>query len=476
MVKGQFVDSAVPITSDVEQAQYFVQIFGRDLRWVPEWGVFVIWNGKVWRRVEQIFVIKNFLRIIRAPRADQNEKLQGLVDWPAIPTSYQAIKSMLHLVKAKLAIHHDRFDSHRHLLNVQNGILDLRTTRLFKHKRMAYCTNLTQAKFITSPKYPKRFVRALCAMVSLSAERLAKYGFRENYRRVLYLRRFFCSAFYGEVRDHIFHVLVGPGANGKSTIIELFTYICGTYASQISLKTLTSRRPSHNDLARLHGKRFVSSAETDQDQELNAATIKSLTGGDTISARFHYKEWFDFIPQATLILHTNHEPQVSDRSEGFWRRMRLIQCGQPIPAGKRERHLIETLKSDSDNIFSWIIRDAHKYNTEGFFVPKSITDDTIRYKEDSNPLRDLLEYFDVEPDRSKITEGHKYRTSAANIQFIYNGQRLASGNPEIKSKTLGRMLKDDGFLPGRATIGSKSRRCYFGLRPKSTAPSIEEMG
>ena len=48
-----------------------------------------------------------------------------------------------------------------------------------------------------------------------------------------------------------------------------------------------------NDIAALKGKRLVSIVETDAEASLNETLIKQLTGRDTLSARFLYREFFD---------------------------------------------------------------------------------------------------------------------------------------------------------------------------------------
>jgi len=90
-----------------------------------------------------------------------------------------------------------------------------------------------------------------------------------------------------------------------------------------------------NDIARLQGARLVTAIEINEGQRLSEALIKSFTGGDRITARFLYGEYFDFQPQFTPFLVVNHRPVIRDTSHSIWRRIKLIPFTVTIPEDKR---------------------------------------------------------------------------------------------------------------------------------------------
>ena len=71
-------------------------------------------------------------------------------------------------------------------------------------------------------------------------------------------------------------------------------------------------------------------AESEQDQRLAEAAIKRLTGNDTLSARFLFKEFFDFVPSHTLV--AGH--QLPAPGHGH-RRRHLAAAGHDPLAGHR---------------------------------------------------------------------------------------------------------------------------------------------
>lgn len=78
------------------------------------------------------------------------------------------------------------------------------------------------------------------------------------------------------------------------------------------MKINSSGSAPSEDVARLVGARFVNISEPDKKLVLSAALLKSLTGNDTINARFLHENSFDFRPQFKIFINTNHLPMVTD--------------------------------------------------------------------------------------------------------------------------------------------------------------------
>lgn len=87
--------------------------------------------------------------------------------------------------------------------------------------------------------------------------------------------------------------------------------------------------------AALFGKRFVTAIETREGQAPDPRIVKQLTGGDTITARKMYRDFFEFRPTHTIFFSVNHEPVIKDNSYGMWRRVVRAPWDQRVdPAHK----------------------------------------------------------------------------------------------------------------------------------------------
>ena len=56
------------------------------------------------------------------------------------------------------------------------------------------------------------------------------------------------------------------------------------------------------------GARLVTAQETEKGRRWAETRIKTMTGGDKISARFMRQDFFEFTPQFKLLIMGNHRP------------------------------------------------------------------------------------------------------------------------------------------------------------------------
>ena len=88
----------------------------------------------------------------------------------------------------------------------------------------------------------------------------------------------------------------------KVNLVNLF------YAKTAAMETFTvlqsDRHPT--DMAMLQGARMVFAQEPEATRAWTESKIKSLTGGDPISARFMRQDFFEFVPRFKLLISGNH--------------------------------------------------------------------------------------------------------------------------------------------------------------------------
>ncbi len=186
-------------------------------------------------------------------------------------------------------------------------------------------------------------------------------------------------------------LLHGSGANGKSTFLNVVRHVLGVYARTIPFSTiLQPERSIPDDLAGLPGVRFVIASEAIEDQRLNEARIKALTGGDRVATRHLYGEWFEFTPQLKLWLCCNHLPTVRDSSHGFWRRVHVIPFTQRFVGAGRDQGLERALIAEASGILRWMVRGALDWRTNGLQPPDCVVQATEQYQEESDHLGDFL--------------------------------------------------------------------------------------
>ena len=217
--------------------------------------------------------------------------------------------------------------------------------------------------------------------------------------RIDYIQELLGVALVGEVRWHILPVFVGVGANGKSTLLEVASKILGNYSRTMPENFLldTNSQQHSTEIANLRGVRFAVASETRPDGKFNESRIKMLTGGDTISARKLYKDFFDFSPSHTLFLALNHLPSVRSGGAGFWRRLRKIDFKYQVPIEKQRQGLADDIvNQEGPGILSWMIEGAMRVIANGITEPKSVQIATNEYRGEEDHISRFVEEMIVE--------------------------------------------------------------------------------
>lgn len=145
-----------------------------------------------------------------------------------------------------------------------------------------------------------------------------------------FLQRLVGYALIGKNREQVFIWHKGAPAAGKSTFLAVLRALFADFAEAISFDLLSrqSRRDPENatpTLARLPGRRLVLATEPETGIRISEGLIKSLTGGEPISARGLHKDKIEFICTALFMTPMNNPPYVSDDG-GIWRRILLAVC------------------------------------------------------------------------------------------------------------------------------------------------------
>ncbi len=330
----------------------------------------------------------------------------------------------------------DDLDADPYLLNVANGTLDLRTGELHPHAPSERITKITKG-------------------AHTEARSEVWEGFLE---RILpdeavrgYVQRLVGVGLLGAVREHVLTIFTGTGANGKSVIDKALRYALGDYAIAAEPDLFMAREGAHpTGEMDLLGARWVAVSESDKDRRLAEATMKRLTGGDSIRARKMRQDFIEFTPSHTPILITNHLPKVRGDDPAIWRRIRVVPFDVTIPAAEQDPELSERLELDADAILSWAVQGWQDYSERGLDEPAAVRAATDEYQRDSDALsRFISECCVISPAVKSIT-GQLFEE--------WEKWRVADGAEQISLKAFGLALTNKGYpLPAKTANGKRWR-------------------
>ena len=381
-------------------ADRFVDHWGEQVRWVPEWGTWAVYNNGVWVRDEVTTGERYANAMIRAlpeteafsydedpdeaPTDGDKEMLSPrtrFLEWVGKQQTRRAVAAAARLAMYLPAVRMSQstFDADPMLLNVRNGVVNLVTGELLEHSPDHRMTLQAAAHYGPEAEAPQwmEFLRRVQPDPAMRA----------------YLQRIAGYCATGRVDEQAIFFWHGKGANGKSVAQAVLARVLGTYSQTVPVSTLMASSVDDripNDVARMAGKRFLVTSETKQGKPLDEQMIKQLTGGDTIAARYMRAEWFEFDVEGKFQLTTNHLPAVSDDA-ATWRRIRIIPWEVVIPEEERDGTLQQRLLAqESSGILRWIVEGAIAWQQEGLGLPDVARQAHDSYRFDEDPVEQFI--------------------------------------------------------------------------------------
>lgn len=354
-VHAQYADDALALR--------FTSAYKDSFRYTAVWGRWSVWDGKRWKRDDVLHVFDAARRICRDASAEC-EKAQLRNRISSAPT----ISGVERLARAdrRHAATVGQWDADPWLLNRPGGVVDLRDGTLRAAKREDYMTKLTAiAPGGSCPKW-----QAFLARITNGNRELQDF-----------LQRMCGYALTGSIRENALFFLYGTGANGKSVFLNTVSGILGDYAKTAPIETFIDAKNERHptDLASLQGARLVTAIEIEDGRRWAESKVKSLTGGDSIAARFMRQDYFEYTPVFKLIVAGNHKPGLRTVDEAMRRRFNLLPFTVTIPASERDPELIEKLSEEWGAILQWMIEGCLAWQAQGLNAPRVVTEATESY-------------------------------------------------------------------------------------------------
>jgi putative DNA primase/helicase len=433
-------------------AERLIDRHGGDILYCKPWNDWLCWDGRRWAMDATGRVASYGAAVVRsiygeAAEAESKEERRELSAWARRCESEGQINAMVNLARWMVPALPSRFDTDPWLLNVRNGTLDLRTGELREHRQPDSITKLIDINYDPDAECP----RWLAFLERVLPD--------EDVRR--FVQRAIGYSATGSARERCVLIAHGTGKNGKGVLLQTIRTILGEYAVRAPSETFLAKRGESipNDVAMLRGARFVFASETNEGRRLAEATVKDLTGGEDISARFMRGEWFSFVPTFTPWIATNHRPVIKGSDEAIWDRIKLIPFAVRIPDEEQDPDLVDKLKAEYPGILAWIGRGAAEWYRDGLGRPKAIAEATGGYRAEM----DLLGTFIEEHCYLGPTE----RETAKHLYHAYKDWCEAGGEkPETKT-AFGLRLRERGFDTFR---GSGGTRYWVGLTLTTSRP------
>lgn len=398
--------------NDTGNARRFYDYFGDLFRYNVTDKKYMFWTGKVWVKDEKkiirkyanklIEILKEEEKQIREEIAEkkqngQNEEAMALVDvLKACEKNTTRISNkagkdaMLDELTSlyDIPMESSDFNKDDFLLNTDTGTVDLRTGTIIPFDKNEYITKITSCA--VSYEEPTEWLKFLTSVFNTGNS-------IQTQEIVDYLQLCLGYSLSGSTQEQKMFFLYGAGANGKSTLVETIMNIIGEYADNIASNVLMQSKNTNNSamysIAKLQKTRFVGTGETEENGRFAEAQVKSLTGGDTISAQFKYGNEFSFKPKFKIWLSSNNKP-IIDNNFAIKRRIVFFPFKNIFTGDKKDITLPEKLKAENDKILGWLINGFLKYQDIGSLektMPKVLLRELDDYVKEFDAIGNFIE-------------------------------------------------------------------------------------
>lgn len=376
--------------SDKGNAQRLIARYKDIIKYNVTNGTWYIWDGKKWNPdyeneiQEKSKSLTDFIKE-EANYLSENEAKKRL-SW-AVRSGNRALITNAHVIASsnnQIRVRADHFDKENHLLNLRNGVFNLETFEFTEHKQ-----EYKFSKMIDVDYNPNA--------VAKNYENFLHTIFDSDFEVINFVKRCLGISLSGEIYEEVVFFGYGKGKNGKSIFREMNAKIFGDYAVVGSNDLIIKRQNSSDNnthKAKLLGKRLVQFPELPENSFLNEASVKEISGGDTLNGRFLYQNEFDFKPTHTTWIYGNHKPNIHGTDEGIWRRIVLIPFTVTIPAEKRipKAEFIKTLETETElsGILNFMIAGFKDYKKNGLQPPETVINAVNEYKQEQDKVSEFL--------------------------------------------------------------------------------------
>ncbi len=439
--------------TDLGNALRLVRLHGAELRHCQQWKAWRVWDRRRWAPDHRGQVARHAKATVcsiyaEASAADDEKERKAIAAHARRSESRRHIDAMVALAASEdaVAVEPAVFDADPWLFNVANGTVNLRDGELLPHQPDHLITKLAPVDYLPDASHP-------------DWDRLLRGCMAGDVEMIEFLQRICGYTLTGLTSEEKLFFLHGPEATGKTTFVEALKAMMGDYATTADFEVFTKRqgdRGATNDLARLNGARLVAGVEVDEGKRLAEGLVKTLTGGDTVTARHLYAEYFEFAPTFKLWLAANARPAVNAADGAMWRRIVQIPFVHQVAEGDRDPELKRRAKSDPQfrsAVLSWAVRGCLDWRSEGsrLQVPETVKSYTDGYREENEPLRDWI------TDSCELGPG--LREATGDLRRSYNAWAESVGEKPVDAKRWAAALEANGCHQGRTA----KRRLWHGI-------------
>ena len=349
--------------------------------------------------------------------------------------------------KVEITIRPETLNNEPYILNLKNGLLNLKTMKMSQHSNtykstiqlnVNYKPDLELKNAVLFNQYLDKFITDNATR--LQAQEMLGYT-------------------YLAICPEKFFILTGETNTGKSTFLDIMEFIIGEKnKSNIPLQKLDENFKS----VHLFNKLINICADLPHTALKDVGNLKMLTGGDWIYAEHKGVDGFNFKNKAKLIFSCNQLPlNEAEQSEAFYNRLILLLFPHRIANNNINPNFKTELLNEIDYIFLWGLEGLKRLlnNNFQFTESENSIDLKSKYKKESDPIQLFLEY------NCEYNKLNSDGIEGKDLYEYYSNWCKALGYRVKDASVLGQaIIRAFGEIKVQKRIMGKRKNIYEGLK------------
>jgi putative DNA primase/helicase len=259
-------------------------------------------------------------------------------------------------------------------------------------------------------------------------------------------------------------LLLGAGANGKSTYLTALRAFLGPRnVSGVSLHKLESDRFA---AARLVGKLANICPDLPSAHLAGTSIFKQITGGDTITAEYKFKDTFDHVPIAGLVFSANEPPRSADAAYAFFRRWLVVPFTRTFEPNEQVRRSELDARLSAPPELSGLLNKALQALKDirargGLLESISMRAASAEFRATTDPLAVWLELHIVEAADANVAK--------QDLLTAFNAYAAQIGAAVMTANAFGRALHSlqPGLQDAQRTVNGEIQWVWLGVKLRS---------
>ncbi|MGL1931729.1 MAG: phage/plasmid primase, P4 family [Desulfotalea sp.] len=362
-----------------------------------------------------------------------------------------------------IAVTPNFLDQCKMLLPAGNGVIDLERGMIVDAKPEDLMTRRIEVNFEPTADYSlwEELLNDICVHPD-------KPGTKEI---PAFLKRFFGYCLTGNVNEESLLIFIGPGRNGKGTILETISSIMSAFFHQAARSLFIEQKfeppasAASEHLYALMHKRIVIGSETNKGQNVDGGRVKEMTGGNPVKFRKNFGSEEIYTPTHKLILETNNslggltkEFSLRERLviiDFLWRYVDDVEAAEkkePALKGrfkKKDTGLKKRLKEPKmqEAVLKWMVEGCLEWQEKGLEIPSVCNEFKLTMeKAENNMGRFVEEMLEVKADVRPEAKTRILFTDLYDKVFIWWWKENMDSTSKMTHKnTLAKYLRENGF-------------------------------